>query len=108
MAKQEPQEHCIKTGEEYFVGFEYSGKIPSDATAVSSATVTAVRQSDESNADGILDSTTATITSNTQVTAGLDGSQEAGENYLVTFTSTLNNASADVLKEELLVKVDPA
>lgn len=95
-------QHPIQPGEAYAIGFDYAGKLPTGA-GIASATVTALDASDGSNEDGILDSTTATV-SGTKVTAGLDGSQTDGVNYNIIFTVTLDNASADVLIDEILVK----
>lgn len=89
--------------EEYFVGFEFSGRLPSGAN-LDSGTVAAIDVDTGSDvAATVLDSTTATV-SGTQATVGCKAGNN-GQTIKITFSMTLDNASADILEEDLIMKV---
>ena len=87
-------------GESYTITVDYTGKLPSGAE-VDSGTVAAVVVQSGDTDNSVLSSTTATTTTTSaaiKVTGGTDG-----EDYKVTFTTTLDNT--DVLEDDVLMRV---
>jgi len=90
------------SGETFPITFDYTGELP-DSVTVSSATGAAVKKSDGSTDNTVLNSTTLTTTNTTvkmYVTGGTDG-----ESYLITATVTCSGSPATVLEEYVVLNI---
>lgn len=97
----EGRDFIKQPNEERVRGPDFTGKLSSGVT-VASATVSARKLSDDSDAsDDVLDSTTAATTDTTALATCIGGT--AGEQYKITFLVTLSNG--EVLEEEMVMTV---
>lgn len=89
--------------EQFPVAVEFFGKLPPQGQTISTATATAIKVSDSSDATSTVIQSGSIVISGTQVQFGVKGGVTATD-YKVTVTATLSDNS--ILEEDFLLDVD--
>lgn len=89
--------------EQFGLGVEYAGGLP-DGSALSSAVISAIDQSDGSDQDAVVLVSTTGVVSGTQVTFRVKGGVD-GHTYTISITAILSTGPGDTLQSEIYLKV---